>query len=207
MVSVGAVAQACNLTPRRVTQLVDEGMPRASRGRYDLGACLVWYVRYLQKIVESRGPRSTASTPVEEQMAEERLRTLRADAEMKELELARRRGEQVSVREAAELWQSAVERMRTRMLASVSREAVRCVGLGTLAEAHAVVEGMVHAALGEVVAVADDIERDGDGSAGAVGARAEVGGSAAPAARERVGRRAARVVAAVERGAGTVADG
>ena len=48
LVSVESVAGAMDLDPRRVQQLaVREGMPKAGRGRYDLGKCMAWYIRYL----------------------------------------------------------------------------------------------------------------------------------------------------------------
>ncbi len=52
--NVETVAKALNLTPRRVQQLVNEGMPKGDRGVYDLGQCMAWYIRYLQKALEAR---------------------------------------------------------------------------------------------------------------------------------------------------------
>ncbi|HZV93216.1 MAG TPA: hypothetical protein VFF72_08360 [Caldimonas sp.] len=51
-VDVYALAKAMNLTPRRVYQLRHEGLPAVKPGRYDLGRCLWWYIRYLQAAVE-----------------------------------------------------------------------------------------------------------------------------------------------------------
>jgi hypothetical protein len=48
LVTVEQVATSLNVSSRRVQQLTTEGMPRAERVRYDLIACLEWYVRYLQ---------------------------------------------------------------------------------------------------------------------------------------------------------------
>jgi len=50
-VDVTKVASALNLDPRRVQQLVQEGMPRMSRGQYDPVKYMVWYIRYLQREV------------------------------------------------------------------------------------------------------------------------------------------------------------
>ena len=86
-VNVETVAKAMNVTPRRVQQMVKEGMPKgAARGEYDLGACLIWYVRYLQAALE-RGAQGAAGVS-----AEERNRLSRAQAERAELELSARRG-------------------------------------------------------------------------------------------------------------------
>jgi phage terminase Nu1 subunit (DNA packaging protein) len=52
--NVETVAKAMNITPRRVQQLVNEGMPKATRGEYDLGQCMAWYIRFLQTALEKR---------------------------------------------------------------------------------------------------------------------------------------------------------
>jgi len=53
-VKIDALAQALNVTPGRVRQLVAEGMPRAAHGDYELGPCMSWFIRYLQRALEAR---------------------------------------------------------------------------------------------------------------------------------------------------------
>jgi phage terminase Nu1 subunit (DNA packaging protein) len=53
-VKIDAIAQALNVTPRRISQLVAEGMPRAAHGDYELGPCMSWFIRYLQRALEAR---------------------------------------------------------------------------------------------------------------------------------------------------------
>ena len=163
LVGSSAVAQALNITTRRVEQLVQEGMPRSGRGKYDLGACLLWYVRYLQKALEARSPRTnTGANGNDPDFGEVKLRGARADAELKELELARQRGEVVEVEQAARLWDDAVTKMRAKMVASINATAVRCVGLTTIAQAHAALRAMVNDALSEVESVASSVESGTD---------------------------------------------
>lgn len=90
--NVDQVAQALNLTPRRVQQLVQEGMPQIKRGQYNLGACMLWYIRHLQKALERR---STSDGETVTNLTAERTRQARAQAQKFELENARRRGELV----------------------------------------------------------------------------------------------------------------
>ena len=52
--NVDEVAAALNLTARRIQQLVKEGLPKAERGLYDLEACMLWYIKFLQKALETR---------------------------------------------------------------------------------------------------------------------------------------------------------
>lgn len=48
MVGVNRLAKILKLTPRRVQQLVEEGMPKGARGKYDAEECFTWYVEYLK---------------------------------------------------------------------------------------------------------------------------------------------------------------
>lgn len=52
--NVTQVAKALNLTPQRVQQLVAEGLPKVGRGQYELPACMLWYIRYLQRAVAGK---------------------------------------------------------------------------------------------------------------------------------------------------------
>jgi hypothetical protein len=76
LVDVTRVAQALNLTESRVHQLVKEGLPRENRGQYDAVKCLLWYIRYLQAVIEKK----TINTGNEGFAGEreERVRLLRA---------------------------------------------------------------------------------------------------------------------------------
>jgi phage terminase Nu1 subunit (DNA packaging protein) len=50
LVSVDKVAEVFRISERAVQRLVIyEGMPRKSRGEYDLDACLVWYAVHLHQ--------------------------------------------------------------------------------------------------------------------------------------------------------------
>src|SRR6478736_6017796 len=92
------VAQAFNVTKRRVEQLVHEGMPREDRGKYDLGKCMLWYIRYLQKALESKGgPAATLHTTPE--IKSERARLLRADADIREMERSKLEGKLIDAEE------------------------------------------------------------------------------------------------------------
>jgi phage terminase Nu1 subunit (DNA packaging protein) len=161
-VKVGDLASFWNITPRRVQQLVaEEKMPTEGRGRYDLLKCTAWYIRFLQKKLETRSPNPALNGVDGADMAAERLRVLQADRALKEMELARRRGEVVEVDIAAAMWEKAVEKMRARMLASVSAGAVKWAAGTSRAEAHRLLVGIVHDALGEVAAIGDEVEAEG----------------------------------------------
>lgn len=114
LVNVEKVAQALNISPRQVQRLVDQGMPRESRGRYDLAKCLLWYVRYLQSELERRGGGLNGSD--ESNLRGVRTRLLQAQAEREELELARARGELVTVESFYRQLSDAFMTVRERLL-------------------------------------------------------------------------------------------
>lgn len=150
---------------RRVEQLVHEGMPRAGPGKYDVGACMAWYIRFQKKIIRggSGGDGAAAS------IRDERARGLRAENALKEMEVAKRRGELIGVDEAVSLWEGAIERMRAKMIASVNVSAPKIVGIKTVAQAHAALEGIVYEALAASAQIGDEVEGvngNGNGTGG-----------------------------------------
>ena len=65
-------------------------MPRERKGMYDAAKCLLWYIRYLQDALEKKAvPQGDGAYSG---ITGERARSLRADAELKEIELAEKRG-------------------------------------------------------------------------------------------------------------------
>lgn len=126
--SVAVIAQVFGLTPRRIQQLVAEGiLPRGERGRYDLAACVRAYITYLQaQLDEARkiAGRPQGSAVLEEEKA---LRA-RVDRELAEIRLEQARKSLVP----AETVERDLDRMlgglRARIVAIAARWADRMVG-------------------------------------------------------------------------------
>lgn len=156
LVSSKDVAAALNVTVRRVEQLVHEGMPRADRGKYDLGKCLLWYVRFLQRALEKR----VAGRESSPDLSAAKARLAVADADLREIELAEKRGRMVAVDDVAPLWEDAVTRMRSRLISSGRKNAPLLVGLKTNAQAEDAVIRIVYEGLAELVQLADDVEAE-----------------------------------------------
>jgi phage terminase Nu1 subunit (DNA packaging protein) len=126
IVSVGKVAKALNLTPQRVQQLANEGLPREDRGKYDLGKCLLWYIRYLQAALEKKAvPMANGGYAGER---EERVRLLRAEAELKEMELAKEREQLVAIADVEREWSAIVLSVKARIMAIPARLAPEILG-------------------------------------------------------------------------------
>jgi phage terminase Nu1 subunit (DNA packaging protein) len=127
IVTVEKLAQAMNITPRRVQQLVEEGMPREAHGAYDLGQCMAFYIRYLQNALERRDPQQLDS--INAALRTERQRLTRMQADQLELELEETRGRLIP----AELFEQRLALMvtsaRTRILLLPARIAPELEGL------------------------------------------------------------------------------
>jgi phage terminase Nu1 subunit (DNA packaging protein) len=126
LVDVGRIAKALNLSEQRVQQLVKEGMPKEARGRYDAVECMKWYIRYLQDVVEKK------SVPMEDGkfvgVRAERVRLLRADADLREMELAKERSQFVAITDVEKEMTNLVLVTKARVLAVAPRVSPELVG-------------------------------------------------------------------------------
>jgi phage terminase Nu1 subunit (DNA packaging protein) len=107
---VDAIAKLLNLTPRRIRQLVAEGIiPRVERGKYDLIRSVRGYVKYLQERAEGRGVEPSG-------LHEERMRLLTTQAEHKELEVAALYRSLLPFDEVVAAWEQLTAAFRARCL-------------------------------------------------------------------------------------------
>src|SRR6202042_3669057 len=115
MASVSAVVLAglFELTPSRIHQLVKEGMPKLARAKFDLLSCIRWYIRFLQKKVEQK---AVDVDGVLTGVNDQRVRGLKADAELKEMELALRRTQLVRIEDVRTIWADIAMMAKARIL-------------------------------------------------------------------------------------------
>lgn len=125
-VNVGKIASALNLTEQRVQQLVKEGLPREARGQYDPIKCLMFYIRYLQRAIEKKSMPTLDGGFVGERA--ERVRLLRADADLREMELARERSQLISLSDYERSLADLVRITTARVMAIAPRVAGEVVG-------------------------------------------------------------------------------
>jgi phage terminase Nu1 subunit (DNA packaging protein) len=125
-VNAEKVAQALNLTEQRVHQLVREGLPKEGRGQFDAVKCMLFYVRYLQKALEKRAVRTLDGRYLGER--EERVRLLRADADLREIELAKQRSQLVSIADVEQAMTDLILTTKARVMAIPPRVAPSLVG-------------------------------------------------------------------------------
>jgi phage terminase Nu1 subunit (DNA packaging protein) len=125
-VNAEKVAQALNLTEQRVHQLVKEGLPKEGRGQFDPVKCMLFYIRYLQKALEKKAVPTLDGRYLGER--EERVRLLRADADLREMELASQRSQLVSIQDVEKEMTELVLTTKARIMAIPPRLAPELVG-------------------------------------------------------------------------------
>jgi hypothetical protein len=150
---IGKLAECAtelNLGSRRIQQLATEGLPRADRGVYDIVECFRWYVRYLQgKLIEralpedgdgdAGGPATSASAT--------RHKLLSIESELKQIELAEKREQLISIDRVEKDLAKIVTEVRTRILALPPRLAAEVLGETDLAVSQVKIERSLKNAL------------------------------------------------------------
>ena len=134
---VEIISKLFNLTPRRVQQLAKEGIiPKAGRGKYPLAASVRGYITYLQGKVENPDADGRIN------LNEERARKLRAEADLAEMEVAKRRGDLIDAGEVTEAWQMVLGEVRANLLNNVP---VRVAALVKTESKETVIKALVKA--------------------------------------------------------------
>ena len=129
IVGISAIAERLKLTPRRVQQMVSEGLPRLGRGKYDLDQVLDWYIARLE--LQLAG--GVADDVDGSSYARERKREKAAAADLKELTVAQRRRELVAIADVEQAMTDLVVTTKAAVLAVAPRIAPKLVGLEALA--------------------------------------------------------------------------
>ncbi len=132
------LAAFVNLTKQRVHQLVAEGLPRELRGKYDFDKCVRWYIRYLQSAIEKKAVPLEGDELVSE--ARERIRKMRLDADLKEIQLSRERGQLVAIDDVEKEMMDLVLVTKARIMAVAPRLAPELLGETSRVMAQAKIE-------------------------------------------------------------------
>src|ERR1700675_583771 len=139
IIGIRDLAPILNLTPSRISQLVQEGLPKKLRGKYDQDQCSLWYIRYLQALVEKKTIVGDGGVVLATER-EERLRLLRADADLREIELARQRSQLVAIEDVDNEMTDLILVTKARVLAVGARVAPELVGETSRLMIQAVIE-------------------------------------------------------------------
>lgn len=151
--SVDTIAKLLDVTPRRVQQLANEGIipkPKA-RGQYEIVPCVVGFIRHLRGMLNGEAG----------DLASEKTRLTRAQAEKTEIETARMKGELVSLADAERGWSALVGAFRAKMLTLPPRAATALLNK-TEKDAERILTDMVCEALAELSNWKPDDEDDAE---------------------------------------------
>jgi len=108
-VSIDTIAKLLDMTPRRVQQLVKEGiLPKPiARGQYEIVPCVVAYIQHLKGSLNGEAG----------DLLSERARLVRIQADRQALELAKSEGDLISLQEVEQGWSELIVSFRDRLLA------------------------------------------------------------------------------------------
>jgi phage terminase Nu1 subunit (DNA packaging protein) len=129
-------------SPRRYRQLADEGLcPKVKAGKVDGPTALRDLLFYYNQLAQNSGSIS---------LTDERKRKTRLEADRKELDLERMRGEVISTTRAMSLWGSVCFQIRSKILAIPTKIAPLIFSLKTIPEIKERLEVAVHEVLNEL---------------------------------------------------------
>lgn len=193
--NVETVAKAMNITPRRVQQLAADGMPKATRGEYDLGQCMAWYIRYLQKAIEKRSDPGKDDGTLE--FTRERSRLAKEQADKAALDNAARRGELLEANIVERAWTELFTAIKARALSLPTKVAAE---LATMTDANRIRDRLhreVHEILSEAAAyrlepAADDDPEDRDDGPGDAEAATHTNGQSVGGRKQKAKQRKQR---------------
>lgn len=143
LVGIAHIAERLRLTPRRIQQLNGEGLPRVTRGKYDVDAVLDWYIARLERLLAGESDEDTDNVA----QRKHELRLLAAKADIQELDLAAKRRELVSVADVEKQMTDLVITTKARILSVPARVAAELVGEQSRVMAQAKVEKALKEAL------------------------------------------------------------
>ena len=120
------IAKLLMMTERRVQQLAKDGViPKADRGRYELAPAVQGYIRFLQDRMAGN-----ASQVDSIDYHVEKARKVKFEADIAEVEAAKRRNEAIDAVEVKAVWGAIVGEIRANMLgATPARIAQRLIGV------------------------------------------------------------------------------
>jgi phage terminase Nu1 subunit (DNA packaging protein) len=158
MVTQQEIAKVFGVSRQSIHEWTRAGMPtRRESGspRYVVAECVQW-----------RRDQDRADRPaLDLDEAKERARKLKEDADGKALDNARKRRELVPSHQVAAQWERVLGLVRSRVLAARGRWAPKVMGLGTMAEATAVLDQLADDLLAALRKSADELEDEDDEAA------------------------------------------
>lgn len=131
LVTTKKLAAILGITPRRIQQLSgppDNVFRKISRGKFDLSDSIQKYISYQIELERRKYKKNDMD------INEARRRKEIAEAELKEIELERQKGDLLPKNEVILTWQKILSVLRSRLLAMPAKLAPILMGLSTISE-------------------------------------------------------------------------
>ena len=142
--TLDTISKLLDLTPQRVTQLVNEGIiPRKERGRYELVPVVRSYIKYLRE----RGIRSDVHG---DDYNAHRTRLTKAKADMAEMEKAQIEEQLIPSGDVEKVWIEVSQNMRQKILSLPQKAAPECFAAEKLIDVKNILKEQVNDALQEI---------------------------------------------------------
>jgi len=146
MASQREVAEHLDLSTKRISELIRDGILPSKMGRspLNLDVCRIAYISYLRKL-GGYNKRSGGGD-----IAEEKTRLTKAQADKAELEVSELEGQLIPAQLVQDTWTDFVANARAKLLALPSKIAHQVIALDKDAEAELLIKENVHDALSEL---------------------------------------------------------
>ena len=146
MASQREVAEHLDLSTKRISELIRDGILPSKMGRspLNLDVCRIAYISYLRKLGDYN-KRSGGGD-----IAEEKTRLTKAQADKAELEVSELEGQLIPAQLVQDTWTDFVANARAKLLALPSKIAHQVIALDKYAEAELLIKENVHDALSEL---------------------------------------------------------
>ena len=140
------LAEHLDLSTKRISELIRDGILPSKMGRspLNLDVCRIAYISYLRKL-GGYNKRSGGGD-----IAEEKTRLTKAQADKAELEVSELEGQLIPAQLVQDPWTALVANARAKLLALPSKIAHQVIALDKYAEAELLIKENVHDALSEL---------------------------------------------------------
>jgi phage terminase Nu1 subunit (DNA packaging protein) len=142
VVSGRHLCEVWNCSSETISRNVRAGMPRLDRGKFDLDVCWKWYVDRQQEKFDAK----LGGLGVQEQDARNKC----AQADLREIQLAKIRGEIVNAHDVETEWSRMQAITKTKLLAVPAKIAVRGLACSTPKELQTMIDSEIREALAEL---------------------------------------------------------
>jgi len=140
------LAEHLDLSPKRISELIRDGILPSKMGRspINIDVCRIAYISYLRKLGGYNKKSGTAD------IAEEKTRLTKAQADKAELEVSSLEGQLIPAKLVQDTWADLIANVRIRLLGLPSRIAHHVIIVDTYQEAELIIKDQVYETLDEL---------------------------------------------------------